>query len=169
VQALPQRSQSFPRRRARTEDFLANVFVHQHGRIFYSLEQKSSNLCSDSELDPMADILATPLRVNTRSVNHPSQTSLSAELPNVQACLPGTFAKRGHREEYQVAWHLETSPTALEPSVPKTAEIRRRYDETAGIWTKAVSAVAKQSDWVNGVLNYVIKCDYIELVVRGYV
>jgi hypothetical protein len=169
VQSLPQRSRSIPRSRARTKDFLANIFVHKHGRIFYTLEQTSGNLCSDSELDPMTDILETPLRVNTRSVNHASQTSLSAEILNAQACLPGTFAKRSHREKYQVSGHFETSPTALEPSVPKTAEIRRCYNETSGIRTKAVSAVAKQSDWVNRVLNHVVKGNNIELVVRGYV
>jgi hypothetical protein len=88
---------------------------------------------------------------------------------NVQACLPGTFAKRGHREKYQVAGHFETSPKAFEPPVSKTAEIRRCNNETAGIRTESVSAVAKQSDWINGVLNHVIKCNYIELVVGEYV
>jgi hypothetical protein len=68
-----------------------------------------------------------------------------------------------------VAGHFETSPTAFEPPVPKTAKIRRRYNETAGIRTEAVSAVAKQSDWIDGVLNHMIKCNYIELVIGGYV
>ena len=88
---------------------------------------------------------------------------------NSQTSLPGTFAKCGQREKDQVAGHFKTSPTVFEPPVPKTVEVRRGYNKTARTRTETVSALAKQNDWINGMLNHMIECNGIELLTGGYV
>jgi hypothetical protein len=86
-----------------------------------------------------------------------------------QASLPGTLAKRSQREEDQVAGNFKTSPIAPEPAMPKTPYIRRCYNQTAGIWAEALSALQQQIDWINGVLNHMIERNYIVLLALRYI
>src|SRR5262249_12361952 len=156
--------QSLLRRQAHTKDFLANVLVQIDGHLFYSLEQITSDLRSHAEVYLVAEVPPAPSRVNTRSVDHGSQASRSAEVLHSQTSLLGTFAKRNLREKGEMAGHFETSPKVLEPAMSKTIDIRRGHNNPAGIWTETLSALAEQIDWINGVFNHVIECNHIELV-----
>jgi len=86
-----------------------------------------------------------------------------------QTSLLGTFAKRNLREKDEMAGHFETSPKVLEPPMSKTVDIRRGHNKAAGTWTESLSALAEQIDWINGVFNHVIECNYIELVAGRYI